>query len=232
MTPEQAQQIIADMQAGRIPWDDNALSAANTALRAYNPPAFNFDYKAEAEKAYGELGGYYERLLRESQGDMNKVLSRLVEDYNQGIRFKREDAATQTGALDLADQQAGEEAVLQKQGVMNNALSRGLYQKSAFTPPAQQAEEGMGIASQNFQTLAQRLAYQGQLRQRQRDAVKTGLGRYEEVAGINLARQQQDIPEQQKRKEFAMEQERRTRAGELANSRASTAYNQYSAGLF
>jgi len=54
-------------------------------------PTFNFDFAAEAEKAYGELGVYYDRILKESRGDVDKALSRLVEDYDRGLRIKTED---------------------------------------------------------------------------------------------------------------------------------------------
>src|SRR5260370_659260 len=51
-------------------------------------PAFNFDYAGEAAKAFGELGPYYDKLLTDYKGDMNKILSRLIEDYDNGIRIK------------------------------------------------------------------------------------------------------------------------------------------------
>lgn len=204
MSPDQAQQLIDDMKAGRIVWDDNKLSQANQVIASVNPPAFNFDYAGEATKAYGELGAYYDRILKESQGDLNKALARLVEDYNRGIRFKQEDTTQQT-------QQA-------EKNIVNNALSRGLYQQSAFTPQSTDLAKGFGIPSQNVVEARQR--------------INQGFNRYKEQADVNLARQQQDLPEQQQRKEFALEQERRQRAGELANERGAQAYNKYQASLF
>src|SRR3972149_7458335 len=65
----------------------------------YSIPTFSFDYAAEAEKAYGELGPYYDRLLSESKGDMNLALSRLVEDYDRGLRFKKADVTTEEEQL-------------------------------------------------------------------------------------------------------------------------------------
>lgn len=201
------------MDSGKIPWDDNARAAANNALRGSSgsmPPAFDFDYTGEANKAYGELGTYYGRILKESQGDMNKVLSRLLEDYNSGTRFRQ-----------VEDTQVAQQEKAAKQGVVNNALSRGLYQRSAFDSPAQQTEQGYGIPTQNFQTLAQTLAYQGKLRQKQREA-----------QDISYSRQKEDIGEKQRRYEFDLEQQRRTQAGEMANSRAGQAYQRFQASLF
>lgn len=83
---------------------------------------FSFDYAAEATKAYGELGAYYDRILKESQGDLNKALARLEEDYTVGKRYRAEQTQQTT------------------QSVQSNALARGLYQKSLADPSG-----GMGI---------------------------------------------------------------------------------------
>jgi len=83
-------------------------------------PTFDFDFAAEAEKAYGELGVYYDRILKETRGDVDKALSRLVEDYDRGLRIKTEDTDQ---ALINANRQ-----------VQNNALRRGIFSKSLFDP--------------------------------------------------------------------------------------------------
>lgn len=99
------------------------------------PMPFSFDYAGEAQKAYGDLGAYYDRLLRESRGDMNKVLSRMVEDYDRGMRIRRED-------YQAAKDQAA-------QSVYANAKSRGINQTSAYGAP------GRGIADMLLQKLSQ-----------------------------------------------------------------------------
>lgn len=98
-------------------------AAYERAVSSGGAGGFNFDYAKEAEKAYGELGAYYVRILEEAKGDMNKVLSRLTEDYDRGLRIKREDT---TRAIEGAER-----------GVVDNALARGLYQSSGFDPNGQ-----------------------------------------------------------------------------------------------
>lgn len=196
MNPQDAQKVLDDMNSGRITWDDNLRSAANKAVQS---ATFNFDYAGEATKAYGELGAYYDRIIKESQGDVNKALARLVEDYNRGIRFKKEDAQTTTQNV--------------TRSVQDNALARGIYQKSAFDPSG-----GYGIADA---TLAQ-----------QTEPINTALSRYQETAGVDLNRQQTDLPEQEKRKEYDLEQQRRKESADITNSRASQAYQKYQSQLF
>src|SRR6185503_8131474 len=66
---------------------------ATQGITSHTPGTFFFDYAAEAEKAYGELGAYYDRVLRESQGDTTKAIARLTEDYDTGLRREKEDQA-------------------------------------------------------------------------------------------------------------------------------------------
>lgn len=184
-------------------WDDNYY--ANTG-RFLTPGggqgAFNFDYAGEAQKAYGELGTYYDKILQDSKGDMNKALARLKEDYDRGIRFKKEDTAK---AVEVSNK-----------NVQNNALARGLYQKSAYEPPTG-PQQGFGIPTENFTRATQDL--------------NTGLNRYLETTGVNLARQQTDLPLAEQRKETDLEQQRRQQAGELANTRGGQALQKYQANL-
>lgn len=176
-------------------------------------PSFNFDYVAEAEKAYGELGAYYTRILSEAQGDTTKALARLTQDYETGLRFRREDVAFQQKGLDTRSQQADRSAV-------NNALARGIFQKSAYDPSG-----GMGIAD-TMRTEAQ------QPINRAREQLLTGQQRYEEQSLLNKTRRTEDLQEAQRRREFQLEQERRRQAGELANQRGQMAYQKFSSGLY
>lgn len=171
-------------------------------------PSFNFDYEAEARNAYGELGPYYLRLLTESQGDTNKILSRLVEDYDRGLRIKREDRATTETALVESERRA-------RRNVVDNALTRGLYTKSAFAP-----EQGFGIADTNLIDALYPI-------QTRRQLADTALKRYEEQADITKTRTTEDTREKQKRYEFDLEQRKRKEAAELANTRGSRAYQKY-----
>lgn len=159
-------------------------------------PTFNFDYAKAATDAYGELGPYYLRLLTESRGDLNKVLARLTEDYDRGLRIKTEDRA-------LATENA-------TRNVTDNALARGIYQKSVYDPSG-----GMGLADENLR--------------RNIEPINTAFNRWKTEADIDIGRQRTDLPEAQARDEFRMEQERREKAAALAETRGARAYQDFQA---
>lgn len=185
-------------------------------------PQFSFDYEGAARQAYGELGTYYDRLLRESQGDLNKALARLTQDYERGLRIKREDTTFAEQGMNLADQDAMRRQQLAEQRVRESALARGLYQKSAYDPAS-----GMGIPDTERANVMGPYFYAEQQRQRQRQQLRTGLKRYEESAGIEVGRQREDLPEKQKRYEHELEQQRRRESAGMAESRGARAYQNY-----
>lgn len=151
---------------------------------------FAFDYEQEAQKAYGELGTYYDRLIREYKGDVNKILSRMVEDYETGKRVRNtamEQAAT---------------------GARTQALSRGLYQKSLYNP-----DLGYGVSQQLIDK--SQVPYKEQASQ----------------SDLALKRKKEDIATEEERKLFSLEQQRRSEAAGLANTRGSQAYQRYSSAL-
>lgn len=109
--------------AGRVEGDLRASGGPST-------NSYGFDYAKAAQDAYGEIGPYYHNLLVQYQGDMNKVLARLQQDYETGARYHATDTQTALGNADRS--------------VMNNALARGTYQLSAYDPRA-----GYGLPSQD-----------------------------------------------------------------------------------
>lgn len=157
--------------------------SSSVGLTPEGTPFFNFNTERAANQAYGELGAYYDRILKESQGDMTKVLARLTEDYQRGTRIKFENT-------------------------QNNALARGLYQKSAYdtnTLPATPAAPnlgGFGLPEANYK---------------------------QSIEPLTIAKQRQeiDLPEAQRRSEFDMEQNRRKEAAGIANNRGEKAYQDY-----
>jgi hypothetical protein len=179
------------------------------------PPPFSFDYEAEAKKAYGELGAYYARLLTWAQGDMNKVLARLTEDYDRGLRVKKEDVAEANRDLDVTQDKS-------RTNIVDNALARGLYQKSNFASNGEQNDpfSGFGLPDVNFRKLDTDIADR-------REALSTNLTRYTEDADIRKSRITQDATEDLERDKFKMEEERKLRSGDIANERGSRAYQDY-----
>jgi hypothetical protein len=178
-------------------WDDNYYQTTGRFLQAGGGvamPEFNFDFAGEAEKAYGELGTYYDRILKESEGDMNKVLARMATDYETGVRRRSEDLTT------------GQEQI--QRAVQDNALARGIYQKSAYGPG------GYGVAD-TMKTEAEKPLF-------------SAFNRAEQDATTSIERNKLDIPEQQKRYAFDMEQQRRRESSDLANTRGQRAYSDWS----
>jgi len=189
-------------------------------------PAFNFDYAAEATKAYGELGAYYERLLKESQGDMNKVLSRLVEDYDRGLRIQKEDVAFAKEGLGNEQQRAEELKAREQSSLVDRMLARGLYRKSAYGP-----DQGMGIPDTEKSKLESDFAYGQTGRDRRLGQIDTAFNRYTEAADISKSRTTVDTKEAQVRKEADYERQRRLEAAEMSNLRGQQAYQKFSSSL-
>lgn len=151
---------------------------------------FNFDFEGENTKAYNELGAYYDRILKEANGDVDLALSRLQQDYETGNRNR---AINRANAIDRT---------------IASANARGIYSKSSFDPGA-----GFGLADENIKDT--QLVYDEQQRQ----------------ADTSKQRTEMDKKTALEREKFRLEQERRTRAAELANSRGQRAYQSYAAGL-
>lgn len=171
-----------------------------------------FDFEAETRKAYGELGDYYGRILKESRGNVTLAISRLVEDYDRGNRVRKEDY-DKTVASIMREKEAA------KIATRDNALARGIYQKSADDPYG-----GRGIYDANAQKVEDAAT-------RSMDSTSTALSRAEEEAAISKGRQEKDINKNQEMFEFEKEQERRERAAQLAESRANRALARFNATL-
>lgn len=209
-------------------WDDNYYAnIGKFGGTAGGAPAFNFDFEAEAKKAYGESGAYYNELLAQSQGDVNKALARLVEDYDTGIRYKKQDTATAKDEVGIAQNEADRQREESRKNVINAALARGLYQKSPGDPAG-----GYGIPDTEQAQVTAAADFGDAARTRQLTAIDQGLTRYTEQAGTTLGRQQVDLPEKQKRYEGDLEQQRRAEAAQLANLRGDQALQKYNSQLF
>lgn len=196
---------------------------------AGNPPPFNFDYAAEASKAYGELGPYYTRLIQWANGDMNKVLARLTEDYDKGLRIQKEDTATSKANVDRAQSAADVNQANTLESVKNNALARGLYQKSLDANGAGTADPfgGFGIPDVNFRKTNENFAFQKEGRDNQKAQLDTNLTRYIDNANTNKARVTADTAEANTKDLFNLEEQRKQQSGTIANERGSRAYQDY-----
>lgn len=189
---------------------------------------FNFDYAGEAQKAYGELGAYYDRLLRESEGDLNKVLARLTEDYARGVRIKTRNTDLSRENLDIAQRIQDKQQAQAVERGQGSLISRGLLSRSYYAPATETNPYGVGSTLLN--NLIEPFTQRTKARARQRTALDTGLQDYVEQygpTGVLLTRKTADVAEAKARKKANLEQSRRTSAASLANTRGSQAYNRY-----
>jgi hypothetical protein len=171
---------------------------------------FDFNFEDEAKKAYGELGAYYDRILRESQGDVNLAITRLDEDYSRGERYKRENIAIQ---LDQQEQQR-KQAINQTEGVSN---ARGLMGRSSFAG-------GFGLGDERKNTVIDAF-------NKNKTATETDLTRFLEGNKIERERKVTDMRTNLQRKEFDLEQNRRKESADLANIRGQRALSRFNSGL-
>lgn len=211
--------IQADIAAGH--WREKVGSGGG------GVPTFDFDYTGEATKAYGELGAYYERLWNEASGDLNKVLARLTEDYDKGLRVKTRDTALADESYALAQAEQNRQQGIANNRLEGNLINRGLFSQSAYAPGTGPTPLGIGSALVN--NLNDPYAYRTEARNRQRLALKTGLADYEGLygpTGTLRKRAQEDAATNLSRKQFQLEQSRREQAGSIADQRATRAYNQ------
>lgn len=211
------------------------------------------DMSAEAiakmeDDALNELAPYYQRLLDESNGDIELAKQRLQEDYDRGVRIKTEDVAT-------AIKQATEDTGIQ-QGTLADKLSLAKetlkYLDTTKFPLARQTLLGtfnarglfksgikdVGVAQQAD---AQALERQGQVNditntetqskvldtalQRLTEAQNLALARTKEAGTIDLTRGTVDLETEKKRKAAELEQKKREEAIAIAQSRLSSKIN-------
>jgi hypothetical protein len=191
-------------------------------------PAFNYDYAKAATDAYGELGPYYTKLLTDSKGDINLALSRLMEDYDTGVRNKTQAANVAQTAQDTTQNSV-------ERNIVDNANSRGLYTRSLDDPtqaapigpavpglPAVKSG-GFGIADQNLEEANTRYGADTAAR-------NTDLTNYVDLygpTGVDRQRAQTDAATNITRKTEDLDQQRKTEAGDMANTRGSQAYQNY-----
>lgn len=212
-----AQDLVNAGYGGYQGWDDagaeadfKATGGAGKRTSGGGGGGFSFDFAEEAKKAYGELGAYYDRILREAKGDVNMAISRLDEDYARGERYKKQNIAVELDAVETQRKQALKSNVA-------NAQSRGIYGKSSFA-------EGFGLADENKANILDAFG-------KREEGIQTDLTRFMEGNKIERERKVTDLKTNMERREFDLEQQRRKEASELANIRGDRAYRKFSSEL-
>lgn len=187
---------------------------------------FNFDWAAQTDKAYEDLGAYYNRILDESNGDINIALSRLQEDYTTGKRYREQDYQLSNEARQLAQQGLSANATELLNANQRNLLRRGVSRQSAFDPTG-----GIGIGDVQTQKVQQdinRAQEQMDLGNKQTDITFERAG---QTADLALARGQEDLQRQKERTALELERQRKLEANQLATTRAQRAFQRFESGL-
>lgn len=226
-----AQDLVQAGYSGYAGWGDNEAKANFKATQGAGKYAQggggttgggtqvnNFDFAAEAQKAYGELGLYYDRLLKESQGDTTKVLARLTEDYDTGLRNQTQDTQATQAGYDRAQTEADRQAGLGRENLVSSAVGRGIYQKSAYGPANDQAN-GRGIFDTNL--LNFNTGVNAATNERNIAKTKSGdlLTRWTQGAKTTLSRNTEDANLKQTRYAAELQRNRAIEAAQLSNMR-------------
>ena len=168
------------------------------------------EYEADA---LAELTPYYERILKEEGGDVEKAKARLEQDYQRGIRMKREDWETATKA-EGPTMIAGEtptEYYNRTKGSSGTSPSEGI---SLFSNLNKRGVSQSGIANVE----GKKMVTSQQARQ---EAIDRALKRYEEEAGITKSRGIEDANTNWERRQFELTESKKTDAATLARQKRS-----------
>lgn len=159
-------------------------------------PPFEFSFEEAEKAALEELRPYYERILSEEQGDVERAKRRIEEDYARGIRYREEDLATREREFALTFPR-------EETNLIDSLNKRGLV------PTAQRG----GLGSQDIANLQES-------QNLRREAVSRALQRQGEEAGLTRSRSREDLDTALSRREFELGEEKK----EKALGRASQQY--------
>lgn len=185
----------------------NAFSAAAAATAAI-PPIKLQPLSYYEGLALEELKPYYERILKEEGGDVEKAKVRLEEDYKLGLRRQTEDTQrTLTEQKDVTFPQ-------EQQTLQETLVKRGLFN----TPTVDGMATG-GLPMQQQQKLVDD-------QKRRREAIERALGRYSETEGIRRGRTLEDVSSEWGRRQFALGQEKTEKAATIGRQKREDEYMQ------
>lgn len=162
-------------------------------------------------RALEELRPYYERILAEEGGDVDKAIRRLGEDYERGLRIQREDYDVARGQYGPA-MAPGETAA---QYYNRTKDEYGTFPTEGISLLGELNKRGI-LQSGIAETRAKKLQTAQSLRQQ---ALDRAIKRYQEQAGIDKERATEDIETAWARRQFELGEEKKEKAGTLARSK-------------
>ena len=163
------------------------------------------------EIALEELKPYYERILKEEGGDVERAKLRIEQDYERGVRISRED-------YEVAKAEQG--TAVQPGETIQDYYNKTKDEYGAFPQEGiAQLDELMrsGVLSSGIATTDTKNMATSQ--QRRQEAIKRATGRYVEQAGIQRGRGLEDITTAWDRRQFELDEERKERGGLLGRQK-------------
>ena len=177
------------------------------------PPLTVKSWEEYEAAALEELRPYYERILKEEGGDVEKAKLRLDEDYKRGIRINREDY--------MASKTAQGTPIAQGQSVADY-YNKNKYGVGTFPGEGVAALEDInrrGVLSSGMATATGTELKSSQ--QRRQEALDLATERYSEQAGITKARGLEDVSSDWARRQTALQQEKTVSAATLGRQKRS-----------
>lgn len=169
---------------------------------AFNPADYPQTSAADLLKqAYEQLKPYYAKLLADSNGDVNRAMGRLTEDYQTGTRYVQEDLASSMKNLGL---QFGQEDTQQQDNLNQRgiALTQGADGKLQYG--------GGGEAGTEIGLQKQSQALRKEAEQRSADRATAS-------AGLQMKRGQEDVARQGQQQAQGLQSEMEGQVANRAN---------------
>ena len=193
--------------------DFASLFAQSVASPTELPPLKTKTFEEYEALALEELRPYYERILKEEGGDVERAKLRIGEDYDRGVRISREDY--ETAKAGYGPQIKPGETI---QDYYNRAKTEyGTFPQEGIAKLDELMKRGVltsGIAKTDTAKMATS-------QQRRQEAIKRATGRYVEGAGIQKGRGLEDIATAWDRRQFELGEEKKEKAGVLGRQKRS-----------
>lgn len=184
-----------------------------------NIPGFDFNWNQAEKDAMAELEPYYRKKLEEAGGDVNLAKQRIEEDYQQGLRYNREDREVQMAA----DTRSAQEETM---ATKDNLNQRGIL----FSESGDEGQKGSG--GLEFSGVAKALSLNplATKQEARRAAIQRAIERSDQSLATTKSRGVEDADIALKKTTNELNQEKQEKAVlQMAPLKYQQAYNKYQA---
>jgi hypothetical protein len=161
--------------------------------------AFSFNWEQAEADALEKLRPYYEEVLAEARGDVERAKQIIEEDYQRGVRYREED-------LQVAQEGWAREEPRQRNALLEDLNRRGFLQSSIRT------------GEEEYLTETQTAT---------REATERALQRQEELAGVERSRGVEELDIKLPRYERELMEEKKTKAADMATMKYGRDYDKW-----